>query len=100
MVQINWTLQAVFDLKNIKEYIAFDSIYYAKKTILEIRFETQILKTFPQIGGIIPEIENEFFREIIYGNYRIMYKIVSETRIDILTIYHSSRNLCLKKLLK
>ena len=78
MVQINWTLLAKSDLKNIFDYIAFDSKYYAKKTILEIRDETQILKKFPQIGRVIPEIGNEHFREIIYGNYRIMYKLVSK----------------------
>ena len=92
MVQINWTLLAKSDLKNIFDYIAFDSKYYAKKTILEIRDETQILKKFPQIGRVIPEIGNEHFREIIYGNYRIMYKLVSKERIDLLTIFHSSRN--------
>ena len=92
MVQINWTLLAKSDLKNIFDYIAFDSKYYAKKTISEIRDETQILKQFPLIGRVIPEIGNENFREIIYGNYRIMYKLVTKERIDLLTIFHSSRN--------
>jgi plasmid stabilization system protein ParE len=92
MVQINWTISAIADLKNIKEYIAFDSVYYAQKTISDIRSETQILKTFPALGRIIPEIDNEIFREIIFGNYRIMYKIVSKTRVDILIVFHSFRS--------
>ena len=49
-------------------------------------------KQFPLIGRVIPEIGNENFREIIYGNYRIMYKLVTKERIDLLTIFHSSRN--------
>jgi toxin ParE1/3/4 len=93
MVQINWTEQAVFDLKDIKFYISKDSKYYAQKTIAHIRFRTQILKTFPKSGRIIPEIEVENYRELIEGNYRILYKIVNETRIDILSIFHSARSL-------
>ncbi len=93
MVQIKWTEQAVFDLKDIKFYISKDSKFYAQKTIANIRFRTQILKTFPECGRIIPEIFDANYRELIEGNYRIMYKIVSEYRIDILTIFHSARNL-------
>ncbi len=93
MVQINWTEQAVFDLKDIKIYISKDSKYYAQKTIASIRFRTQILKLFPESGRIIPEIEVENYRELIEGNYRIMYKIVDEYRIDILSVFHSARNL-------
>lgn len=93
MVQINWTAQAVFDLKDISRYISRDSKYYAQKTIAILRYRTQILKTFPKSGRIIPEIEHEDFRELIEGNYRIMYKIVEEERIDILSVFHSARNL-------
>jgi len=32
-------------------------------------------------------------RELIEGNYRIIYKIVNEYQIDILTIHHSARDL-------
>ena len=93
MVQINWTEQAVLDLKDIKFYISKDSVYYAQKTIAKIRFRTQILKLFPKSGRIIPEIEVENYRELIEGNYRIMYKIVDAYRIDILSVFHSARNL-------
>jgi plasmid stabilization system protein ParE len=49
MVQIDWTLLAKADLKNIFDYIAFDSKCYAKKIILEIKNETCILKSFPKV---------------------------------------------------
>jgi toxin ParE1/3/4 len=92
MVRINWTDQAVFDLKEIKYFISKDSKYYAQKTIEKLRFRTQILKEFPESGRIIPEIENPNFRELIEGSYRIMYKIVDLHRIDILTVFHTSRD--------
>jgi addiction module RelE/StbE family toxin len=93
MVQINWTFQAKDDLKAIAEYIKLDSARYAKLHIIKIKTRTQILKSFPQTGRIVPEIESEQIRELIEGSYRIIYKVISETRIDILTIHHSARDL-------
>ena len=93
MVQINWTFQAKDDLKAIAEYIKLDSARYAKLQIIKIKTRTQILKSFPQTGRIVPEIESEQIRELIEGSYRIIYKVISETRIDILTIHHSARDL-------
>ena len=93
MVQINWTFQSRDDLKAIAEYIKLDSVRYAKLQIIKIKTRTQILKSFPLTGRIVPEIESEQIRELIEGNYRIIYKVISETRIDILTIHHSARDL-------
>jgi len=93
MVRINWTLQAKDDLKNIADYISKDSVKYAKLQVLRIRYRTNILKSQTRIGRIVPEIENSNIRELIEGNYRIIYKILSENRIDILTVHHSAREL-------
>ena len=97
MVRINWTKQAVSDLKSIAEYISKDSKFYAKRKVLKIRNATSILKTFPLSGKIITEITKSNFREIIQSNYRIIYKIVSTQRIDIITIHHASRSLPKRK---
>ena len=88
MVRINWTLQAKDDLKNIADYISKDSVVYAKRQVFRIKNRTDILKTQPRAGRFVPEI-----RELIEGNYRIIYKIVSKDRIDILTVHHSARDL-------
>lgn len=93
MVQINWTLLSVEDLKSIAEYISRDSKKYAKIQIQRLKFRTQILKSQMKSGRVVPEIENPNIRELIEGNYRIIYKIVNEKQIDILTVHHSSRNL-------
>lgn len=93
MVQINWTLLAHNDLKGIFEYIAKDSKKYAKLEILKIKSRTQILKLRPLIGKEVIERGNIAVRELVEGNYRIIYKIVDKGRIDILTIHHSARDL-------
>lgn len=93
MVQINWTRLAIEDLKSIFDYIARDSKRYAKIQLVKIKSRTQILKSNPQAGKLVLEIENPNIRELINGNYRIIYKVVNESRIDILTVHHSARDL-------
>ena len=98
MVQINWTLQAKNDLKAIAEYISKDSLQYAKFQVIKLKNRTKILKTQISSGRVVPEINQKNIRELISGSYRIIYKIVNENQIDILTIHHSSRNLNKRKI--
>jgi addiction module RelE/StbE family toxin len=93
MVQVKWTKLSVEDLKGIFDYISRDSIKYAKIEIIKLKLRTNILKTHPYAGKGVPEIENKVYRELIEGNYRIIYKIVDEKTIHIITIHHSSRDL-------
>lgn len=92
MVQIGWTNQAVGDLKNIYEFIASDSSYYAKREISKIKLRVDQIKIFINIGRVVPEFKDQYIREVIEGNYRIVYKILTTSKVDILTIHHSSRN--------
>ena len=98
MVRINWTIQAKNDLKDIADYISKDSKLYAKRRVLKIRKQTNILKSQNYSGRMVPEYQNENIREIFEGNYRIIYRVVNESRIDILTVHHSSRDLQKRKI--
>lgn len=91
MARLNWTELSINDLINIAEFISKDSAKYSVIQIKRIRERARLLKTQPFLGRIVPEINNEFVRELILGNYRIIYKIISEERIDILTIHHSAK---------
>lgn len=98
MVQVNWTFQAKNDLKGIADYISKDSKLYAKRQVSKIRNRTDILKSLNYSGRIVPEIQNESIREILEGNYRIIYRVVNEERIDILTVHHVARDLRKRKI--
>ena len=93
MVKLIWTDQAINDLGDIGDYIAENSEKYAKLTVKKLFERTDILKTFPQAGRVVPEKNEENVRELIEGNYRIIYEIVSTDQINILSIYHSARDL-------
>jgi len=54
-------------------------------------FETvKQLKLLPESGRVVPEIGQNNLREIILGNYRIIYRLKNDI-IEILTVYHSAR---------
>lgn len=93
MVQINWTPLARFDLKEIFDYISRDSKRYAQYQVIRLKARTNILKKAPRAGKVIREISEENFRELVEGNYRILYKIVDDNRIDIIAIHHAARDL-------
>jgi mRNA-degrading endonuclease RelE of RelBE toxin-antitoxin system len=42
---------------------------------------------------MVPEKNSDAIRELIEGNYRIIYQIRSEDRIEILTVHHSAKPL-------
>ncbi len=96
MAQIVWTNNALTDLSEIGEYIATDSRKYAEITVSKLYHKTKVLEEYPRIGRIVPEAEQENIREIIEGNYRIIYEIINDD-IFILTVHHSARILKLKK---
>src|SRR5450759_192164 len=94
MVKIVWTQRSLADLKSIVEFISRDSIKYASLTIERLINVTSYLETNPRIGRMVPEIiKQDKIREILYGNYRIIYKITSPTTVHILTVHHSSKRL-------
>jgi addiction module RelE/StbE family toxin len=91
MARLNWTDLSIEDLINIAEFISKDSPKYSAIQIKRIRERAKILKEEPLLGRIVPETQNDSVRELILGNYRIIYRIISEDRIDILTVHHSAR---------
>ena len=86
-----WTIPAKLGLKEIHDYIARDSKYYAQKVSQDIVDKSEKLKYFPQIGRIVPEINNPNIRELIIYSYRLIYEVISDG-VQILALIHSKRN--------
>jgi len=91
MVKIVWTDSAILDLEAIGEYIAKDSIRYAEITISQLFEAVDILENYPKSGVIVPEFNNKKIRQLIRGSYRIVYLIVDDFRVDILTVHNCAR---------
>lgn len=69
---VKWSVPAKNDLKQIHDYIALDSKYYAQNVIQEIIAKTETLTEFPEIGRNVPEISDQNIRELIVYSYRLM----------------------------
>ena len=93
MVRIKWLTSSKQDLKEIYDYISLDSKRYAKLQIDKIYAKTQVIKKQIYIGKEVEEIKDASIREVIEGNYRIIYRIKSATEIHILMIHHGARDL-------
>lgn len=99
-VEIKWTIPALDDVESIAEFIAHDSKHFASIQIEKFFLRAEILADYPLSGRIVPEAGDTTIRELIEGNYRIIYRVVSEARIDILTIHQSQRLLSNNPLFK
>jgi len=90
MAEIRWTLQAADDLEAIAEFISVDSPQYAQLFAIDVLTAIERLALFPRSGRIVPELGNAAIREIVLGNYRIVYRLRKDA-VEILTIYHGAR---------
>ncbi len=88
---VKWSVPARNDLKQIHDYIANDSKFYAQNVIQEIVAKTETLTEFPEIGRTVPEISDQNIRELIVFSYRLIYEI-STSGIEILAIIHGRRD--------
>lgn len=89
-MRIVWSPLAIDRTVEIADYIAKDKPSAAKEWINAVFSKVEGLQVSPEIGRIVPEIDNRLFRELIYGNYRIIYRIEKE-QISILTIRHGKQ---------
>ena len=87
-----WSTPAIEDLTGIRDYITQGSEYYAAEFIQRILQIIQKLEQFPELGRIIPEIEDPSAREVIFQNYRILYRL-KPNRIDIAAVIHGRRDI-------
>jgi len=91
-MMLRWTATARSDLREIREYIGKDSKIYAKRMVDRIKKAVERLRRFPHIGSRVEEWDREDFREILVGNYRIIYQVTPD-RVRITTILHGARRL-------
>ncbi len=92
MVKIIWTDFAIEDLRSIHEFISKDSKRYADRYVEKLISRVDQLENFPKSGRVVPEFNSPSIRELIEGNYRIVYK-VSTSQVAILRVHHAARQL-------
>lgn len=92
-MNVEWSARARTDMRELRTYIAQDSLHYARRFIEKIVKAVEALTQHPQLGRKVPEAEGrEDIRELLFQNYRIIYHIKVD-QIYIVTVIHGRRDL-------
>ncbi len=90
--QVKWSERARLDLLEVRDYIAADNPTAARKVIREIVARTRLLATQPFSSPTYEPARDNNVRHTFSGRYRIFYRVnPAECRVEILTVWHSSR---------
>ncbi|MEK6527678.1 MAG: type II toxin-antitoxin system RelE/ParE family toxin [Nitrospirota bacterium] len=89
-MKIVWSPLAIERVSESAEYIAQDSPEAATKWVDNLFEKVKRLKDFPRSGRRVPETKRTDILEILYGHYRIIYR-VSQNEISILTVRHGKQ---------
>jgi len=96
-MKIIWSPLAIDRTSEITEYIAQDNPTAAINWVDTLFDKVSLLISSPKTGRIVPETHRDDIRELIYGNYRIIY-LVEKSRICILTVRHSRQILPIEEI--
>ncbi len=86
-MRIVWSPLGVQRLREATEYIARDKQGAAKRWVGGAFEAVGRLAELPQSGRVVPELGRPDIREVIYGKYRIIYRVSPEA-VLVLTVRH------------
>lgn len=89
-MNVNFTPQALDDLRAIRAWIAADDESAADRVLSRIRQTAMMFGQFPLLGRT-GRVERTREFSVVGLPYLIVYRIASETDLDILTVLHTSR---------
>jgi toxin ParE1/3/4 len=91
-VKLVWTPLARDDLRAIVTYIARDNPQAARGVGEQILKCVEALSVMPEMGRMLPERQDPDSREIVRGNYRIVYRFRRKTKcVEVWRIWHGAR---------
>ncbi len=83
-MKVVWSPLALQKLGDAAEFISLDDPMAAENWINEVFDKAELLSSMPEMGRMIPELPHTNYREILFGHYRIIYKLNHE--VCVLTI--------------
>ena len=89
-MRVDWTEQAQERLQEIEDFIAQHAPETAVRFVDRLIERGDRIGSLPNAGRRVPELDVNDIREILEGNYRIVYRIKPQ-RIDILTVFEGHR---------
>ena len=91
--RVELTTGAQRDIREFRDYIARDKPGAAKKWGMSVRAKVMSLGFMPERFEVIPEPDfTEEYRHLIFGSYRIIFRI-DQKRVIVVRVFHASRRL-------
>ena len=85
-----WSRRAEADLAEIGDFIALDDPKAAQRWVRKLMTAAQVAARLPFAGRRVPEFQREDIREIVFKQYRIVYR-VAVRRCTVLTVFERHR---------
>ena len=89
-MKVAWTDQALSRLEAIREYVAQDSPTAALRLVTSLVERGDSLSRLSSRGRLLPGHEPAGLREVLEGNYRIVYRVRADA-VEILTVFERHR---------
>ncbi|PYT06495.1 MAG: plasmid stabilization protein [Acidobacteria bacterium] len=91
-MKVVWSPLALERVEAIADYIAEDNVDAARVFLIDIFAAGGRLRSFPQSGRSVSEVNRPDIREIIFKKYRVIYR-VGRQQVSILTVRHGKQRL-------
>jgi toxin ParE1/3/4 len=89
-MKVVWSPLALQRVEEIADYIAADNVDAARVFLIDIFAAVGRLRSFPQSGRAVPEVNRTDIREIIFKKYRVVYRVARQ-QVSILTVRHGKQ---------
>lgn len=93
MAKVVWTHEAERWLLKIHDYIAGDSPVNAFNVVQSIYQRAQALEEFPQLGHAYRSASGRELRMLLWGHYRIVYRLMPNDELHIIGVFHGAMKL-------
>ena len=92
--QVKLSRSARSDIEDIVRYISIDDPEQALRFGRVLIKHTKSLGQFPERGRVVPEFNDESIRELIFGTYRIVYRVKHTRRsVEVIRFWHAARGM-------
>jgi plasmid stabilization system protein ParE len=89
VARLVWTREGIDSLHAAGEFLDQSSSEYARAFVSRVVDATERLALFPLLGRVVPELDREDIRELIFQNFRIVYRVVG-TEVRIYLVIHGA----------
>lgn len=96
-MRVIWSPLALERVDEIADYIAENNVEASRVFLIDIFAAVERLENSPDSGRVVPEVKRPNIREIIFKNYRVVYR-VERKRVSILTVRHGKQKLPRKEI--